>query len=105
MEELTRADALMCAAVEWLFTAAAKGFDRVPESAGKTFMDFFGPYMALSPHGSAKGNDERNNRLSSLIIDVLREDREQMTELHVVGAFTLLMTLATSRPATAVSFE
>lgn len=101
VDELTRADALLCAAVEVFLMACAKGYDPLLESAGLTVEDWVGPFMGATPHGPVRGNDERNNRLSSLITDALREDRQQMTDVQVAGAFSLLTMMMPMRPATA----
>jgi hypothetical protein len=98
--ELTRADALVCAACESPICAAqAKGMDVVLHHAGLTGADYFGGIM-MNPHSPVNGTDERNNRLSTLVVDALREQREQLAEGMVAGAWWMLAMLNLSRPAT-----
>eukprot|EP01052_Picozoa_sp_SAG31_P006570 SAG31_NODE_303_length_18065_cov_5.733107_12_plen_391_part_00 len=53
------------------------------------------------PHGAARNtDDERNSRLSTLVVDALREQREQLSEGIVAGAFSLLYLLHFGRPST-----
>ena len=97
--ELTRGDALVVAAVESPFAAAlAKGID-VHAPIGFTGLKYLGGWLGCS-HGALKGTDERNNRLSTLLGDALREEREQLQEGMVAGAFMLLTLLSFARDPT-----
>eukprot|EP01045_Picozoa_sp_COSAG04_P015950 COSAG04_NODE_1298_length_7325_cov_2.902989_5_plen_593_part_00 len=101
--ELTRADALLCAAEMFAFCPMqSRGMDPLFAVAGISTMDFLGSFVGASPYGPVKGTDERNNRLSTLIADALREERGQMADGLVAGAFTLLNQLSAARPATAL---
>ena len=100
VDELTRADALLCAAEQASMTASFIRFQAMLAAAGMSTMEFLGGMMA-SPHGVVQGTDERNCRLATLIAEALREEREQMADGLVAGAFQLLSSLCGSRPAAA----
>eukprot|EP01045_Picozoa_sp_COSAG04_P033426 COSAG04_NODE_6917_length_1229_cov_1.776991_1_plen_182_part_10 len=79
VDELTRADALLCAAEQASMPAANIRLQAMLAAAGMSTMEFLGGMMA-SPHGVVQGTDERNCRLATLIAEALREEREQMAE-------------------------
>ena len=44
--------------------------------AGLSTMEFMDAWLPVSPHAQVKGSDERNNRLSDLVAEALKEERE-----------------------------
>eukprot|EP01043_Picozoa_sp_COSAG02_P023040 COSAG02_NODE_1218_length_13814_cov_250.988844_7_plen_559_part_00 len=101
-DQLTRADALLVATADCPFAAF---FPRcVDEIEGLDALQFFGGWVAVSPHSTVRGTDERNNRLGMLLIEILRdhyEQREQLMEGVVAGAYFVLALLIFGRPSTA----
>ena len=101
VDELTREDALLCAACDSVAAAyKGKGFDPVLAVAGLTPMEFMGLYQGASPY-AAGHRRAQNCRLSTLLVEALREEREQMAEGLVAGAWMLLSSVAQTRPAVA----
>ena len=106
LEEMTKEDVLLAAAARSCSTAAiSKGWDPALAAAGLTFMEFYGPATAASPHGPVKSPDDaRNLRLCSLTLDLLKTDRAQLTDAHVAGAWYLLANLIQTRSGVALQF-
>jgi hypothetical protein len=101
-DQLTRADALLCAAAECPFAAILPR--SVDEIVGFDAPQFLGGFVAVTPHSVVRGADARNNQLGMLLLQALRdhyEQREQLMEGMVAGAWTLLSALVFGRPSTA----
>ena len=97
--ELTRDDALLCAAVcAPLAAAQPKGLDPVLNAAGQTFMGHFVPGVATL---QGRIDEERDKVLSSLTAAALREARDQLPEGLIAGAWCLLFQLHFLRPSIA----
>lgn len=95
VNELSRADALLCAAMQsYHGTSGAKGLDPVLTVAGKTAMEHIGEWTATSPFQGVLATDERNCRLSTLLVEALREEREQMAEGLVAAAWMFISELS-----------
>ena len=63
--------------------------------AGFTGMDYSSGVSCVNSHGAAKNpDDERNSRLSTLVADALREQRGQLPEGMVAGAYMLITWLS-----------
>ena len=104
LAELSRSDCLLAAAAEAALAAAwaTKGFDPLLGAASITMMEFMGAFMAANPYGPVLGTDERNNRLSTLVAEAIRDERAEMSEGVLTGAWMLLWQLSNLRPATCV---
>ena len=98
-EQLTKEDARTLAAGQACQPALwAKGIDFMDWNA-----DFFTPYLSSDNPYRAKTDDAaKGTRIVSLALDLLREDRAEMTEGELAGTWRLILDMGSARPDTAV---
>ena len=92
----TLAAGMACMPAMW-----AKGYDGIEAAGSLDFMaDFFEP-MESGPFRAKMADQAKRTRIVALALDLLREDRAELSEAELAGVWALIMWMTYDRPAVA----